>query len=159
MFFTLSVAPGSDRSLKNEIQYPYSSISKLLPYSSPQFFPANHSPPIQYTASSKAAALDPTAKALTTLGETLKADRKLTSIISAPTLTVGDKQQIVQELQKLSGDKGDVVKNFLQALAENNRLGLLEGITEKFATLMGAHRGEIELNITSAQVGHYTREM
>ncbi|KAH8424740.1 F1F0 ATP synthase subunit 5 [Aspergillus melleus] len=104
-----------------------------------------------YTASTKAAALDQTAKALTTLGETLKADRKLTGIISAPTLTVSDKQQIVQELQKISGDKGDVVKNFLEALAENNRLGLLEGITEKFATLMGAHRGEIELNITSAQ--------
>ncbi|RAK97231.1 F1F0 ATP synthase subunit 5 [Aspergillus ibericus CBS 121593] len=106
-----------------------------------------------YTASAKSANLDQTSKALASLGQTLKADRKLTTIISAPTLTASDKQQIVQELQKVAGgaDKGDILKNFLATLAENNRLGLLEGICEKFATLMGAHRGEIELNITSAQ--------
>ncbi|PWY89404.1 OSCP-domain-containing protein [Aspergillus sclerotioniger CBS 115572] len=105
-----------------------------------------------YTASAKSANLDQTSKALASLGQILKADRKLTGILSAPTLTVGDKQQIVQELQKVAGaDKGDILKNFLNTLAENNRLGLLEGICEKFATLMGAHRGEIELNITSAQ--------
>ncbi|PYH90782.1 OSCP-domain-containing protein [Aspergillus ellipticus CBS 707.79] len=105
-----------------------------------------------YTASAKSANLDQVAKGLTSLGQTLKADRKLISILSAPTLTVSDKQQIVQELQKIAGaDKGDILKNFLGTLAENNRLGLLEGVCEKFATLMGAHRGEIELNITSAQ--------
>ncbi|GAQ34668.1 ATP synthase F0 subcomplex subunit OSCP atp5 [Aspergillus tubingensis] len=105
-----------------------------------------------FTASAKSASLDQTSKALASLGQTLKADRKLTTIISAPTLTVADKQQIVQELQKVAGaDKGDILKNFLATLAENNRLGLLEGICDKFSTLMGAHRGEIELNITSAQ--------
>ncbi|KAE8374170.1 ATP synthase delta subunit-domain-containing protein [Aspergillus bertholletiae] len=104
-----------------------------------------------YTASAKSANLEQTSKALSALGEVLKADRKLTGLISAPTLTASDKSQIVQELQKLTGDKGDLFKNFLETLAENNRLGLLEGVCEKFATLMGAHRGEIELNITSAQ--------
>ena len=43
------------------------------------------------------------------------------------------------------------MKNFLQTLAENNRLGLLEGVCEKFGELMGAYRGEMELVITSAQ--------
>ncbi|GLA21219.1 ATP synthase F0 subcomplex subunit OSCP atp5 [Aspergillus niger] len=105
-----------------------------------------------YTASAKSANLDQTSKALASLGQTLKADRKLITILSAPTLTVADKQQIVQELQKVAGaDKGDILKNFLNTLAENNRLGLLEGICDKFSNLMGAHRGEIELNITSAQ--------
>ncbi|OJZ91892.1 hypothetical protein ASPFODRAFT_66404 [Aspergillus luchuensis CBS 106.47] len=105
-----------------------------------------------FTASAKSASLDQTSKALASLGQTLKADRKLTTILSAPILTVADKQQIVQELQKVAGaDKGDILKNFLATLAENNRLGLLEGICDKFSTLMGAHRGEIELNITSAQ--------
>ncbi|PWY71668.1 OSCP-domain-containing protein [Aspergillus heteromorphus CBS 117.55] len=105
-----------------------------------------------YTASAKSANLDQVSKALATLGQTFKADRKLLAILSAPTLTAADKQQIVQELQKVAGaDKGDILKNFLNTLAENNRLGLLEGVCEKFATLMGAHRGEIELNITSAQ--------
>ncbi|KAB8067618.1 ATP synthase delta subunit-domain-containing protein [Aspergillus leporis] len=104
-----------------------------------------------FTASAKSANLEQTAKALASLGETFKADRRLTGLISAPTLTGSDKSLIIQELQKVTGDKGDVIKNFLVTLAENNRLGLLEGICEKFATLMGAHRGEIELNITSAQ--------
>ena len=58
----------------------------------------------------------------------------------------------MQELLRLTGDKGEIVKNFLSTLAENNRLGALEGVCEKFNTLMGAHRGEVELNITSAQV-------
>ncbi|KAJ5081871.1 hypothetical protein NUU61_010135 [Penicillium alfredii] len=105
-----------------------------------------------YTASTKSAALDQTARSIATLGETIKADKKLTAILGAPTLTNADKQSIVQELQKVAGgDKADVLKNFLTTLAENNRLGTLAGVCEKFATLMGAHRGEIDLNITSAQ--------
>ena len=49
-------------------------------------------------------------------------------------------------------DKGDTVKNFLKTLADNNRLGILQGVCEKFTTLMGAARGEIDLTITSASV-------
>lgn len=84
----------------------------------------------------------------------MKKDAKLPVILSAPTLSRNDKAQIVSELQKLTGgsEKGDTVKNFLDTLAENNRLGLLEGVCGKFATLMGAHRGEMELIITSATV-------
>ncbi|KAJ6155336.1 ATP synthase subunit 5 [Penicillium chermesinum] len=105
-----------------------------------------------FTASAKSSALEQTAKAIAALGQTLKADKKLTTILDAPSLSNADKQQIIQELQKVAGaDKGDIIKNFLQTLAENNRLGALEGVTEKFATLMSAQRGEIELNITSAQ--------
>ncbi|KAL2785734.1 ATP synthase delta subunit-domain-containing protein [Aspergillus keveii] len=105
-----------------------------------------------YTASAKSSSLDATSKALINLGAALKADSKLTGILSTPTLTVSDKQAIVTELQKVAGaDKGDILKNFLATLAENNRLGLLGGVCEKFAALMSAHRGEIELIITSAQ--------
>lgn len=49
-------------------------------------------------------------------------------------------------------DKGDTVKNFLKTLADNNRLGILQGVCDKFATLMGAAKGEIDLTITSASV-------
>ncbi|KAJ5805277.1 ATP synthase oligomycin sensitivity conferral protein [Penicillium riverlandense] len=105
-----------------------------------------------YTASSKSSALDQTAKAISNLGETFKADRKLSTILGAPTLSNADKQQITQELLKVAGaDKSDILKNFFATLAENNRLGALEGVCEKFGTLMSAHRGEIELSITSAQ--------
>lgn len=106
-----------------------------------------------YTASAKTSALESTSKALNQLGEIFKKDQKLTAILNTPTLTVSDKQQIIQELEKVAGGSGknDIFRNFLNTLAENNRLGVLEGVCEKFATLMGAHRGEIELNITSAQ--------
>ncbi|KAL5340757.1 ATP synthase delta subunit-domain-containing protein [Aspergillus crustosus] len=105
-----------------------------------------------YTASAKSSSLDATFKGLNNLGATLKADTKLGGILSTPTLTVSDKQVIVSELQKVAGaDKSDILKNFLATLAENNRLGLLGDVVEKFGALMSAHRGEIELVITSAQ--------
>ncbi|EKG17927.1 ATPase F1 complex OSCP/delta subunit [Macrophomina phaseolina MS6] len=106
-----------------------------------------------YTAAAKTSALEPVSKALESLNNVFKKDAKLSEVIAAPTLTVTDKQQIVVELQKHLGnnDKDGIVKNFLETLAENNRLGLLQPVTEKFAQLMSAHRGEIELNVTSAQ--------
>jgi F-type H+-transporting ATPase subunit O len=78
----------------------------------------------------------------------------------APTLSSEDKSAIIAELQKHTGgvDKGDTVKNFLEALAENNRLGLLKGVCEKFGVLMGASRGEVELTVTSAAVGSLSRQ-
>lgn len=83
-----------------------------------------------------------------------KRDAKLASLLNAPSLSVTDKDQIIAELQKHIGgqDKDGIVKNFLQTLAQNNRLGVLEGVTEKFGTLMGAYRGEVELTVTSAAV-------
>ncbi|RAO66791.1 uncharacterized protein BHQ10_002803 [Talaromyces amestolkiae] len=105
-----------------------------------------------YTASAKTSSLDAIAKSLSQLGEVFKKDPKLTTILNAPTLSVSDKQQIIKELQTVAGgDKNEVLKNFLSTLAENNRLGLLEGVIEKFETLISAHKGEIELSITSAQ--------
>ena len=84
----------------------------------------------------------------------MKKDVNLPKILMAPTLSAGDKSQIIQELQRNMGpqDKGDTVKNFLKTLADNNRLGILEGVCEKFGELMGAARGEMDLVITSAQV-------
>ena len=65
-----------------------------------------------------------------------------------------DPSAIVAELQKSAGGAavGDTVKHFLAALAENNRLGLLEGVCAKFGELMSAARGEVEVTVTSAQV-------
>ena len=39
---------------------------------------------------------------------------------------------------------------FFATLADNNRLGVLEGVCEKFAVLMSAAKGEVEMTITSA---------
>lgn len=112
---------------------------------------------LQYTAAVKTATLDSTSKALATLSDVFRKDPKLPLILTAPTLSPGDKTQIVQELQRHmggGGDKGDTVKNFLRTLAENNRLGILEGVCEKFTVLMGAARGEVDLTVTSAAVSN-----
>jgi len=105
-----------------------------------------------YTAAVKSSTLDSTAKSLQALHEVYSKDAKLATIMLAPTLSSEDKSSIIAELQKHTGgaDKGDTVKNFLEALAENNRLGLLKGVCEKFGLLMGASRGEVELTVTSA---------
>ena len=86
------------------------------------------------------------------MSNTFKKDTRLQSILTAPTLSIDDKKQIVAEIQKSINvqDKSNTVQNFLGTLAENNRLGVLEGVCEKFATLMGAARGEVEMTITSA---------
>ncbi|RVX73743.1 hypothetical protein B0A52_02633 [Exophiala mesophila] len=105
-----------------------------------------------YTAAAKTNNLDPTAKAIASLSSILKSDPKLQTILAAPTLSDSDKSQIVAELEKHTGgaDKSGTVKNLLSALAENNRLSLLEGVAEKFGTLISAQKGELELTVTSA---------
>lgn len=50
-----------------------------------------------------------------------------------------------------SSKEGATVKNFLNTLADNNRLSILGGACEKFDELMSASRGEVELRITSAE--------
>ncbi|KAF9870154.1 hypothetical protein CkaCkLH20_12388 [Colletotrichum karsti] len=104
-----------------------------------------------YTAAVKTSSLDPTAKALSTLESLVSKDAKLSTILAAPTLSAEDKEAIVAELTKQAGASSqETVKNFLAALAENNRLGLLPGVCEKFAEIMSAARGEVELIVTSA---------
>ncbi|KAI1438638.1 ATP synthase delta subunit-domain-containing protein [Xylaria sp. CBS 124048] len=104
-----------------------------------------------YTAAVKTSTLEPTAKALNSLGDLYTKDAKLTAILATPTLSEGDKSAIVAELQKSIGGTNETVKNFLATLAENNRLGILKGVCDKFGELMRASRGEIEMVVKSAQ--------
>ncbi|KAG9756733.1 OSCP-domain-containing protein, partial [Aureobasidium melanogenum] len=105
-----------------------------------------------YTAAVKTESLDSTAKGLENLAATFKKDAALKTILEAPTLSNADKSQIIAEIQKSIGvqDKNNTIKNFLEALAENNRLNQLEGVAEKFGTLMSAARGEVEMTVVSA---------
>ncbi|KAH7475277.1 hypothetical protein FOMA001_g11764 [Fusarium oxysporum f. sp. matthiolae] len=95
--------------------------------------------------------LDLTAKAIVNLSSVFLKDTKLTKVLSTPRLTAEDKSAIVAELSKHTGTNVVTVKNLLQTLAENNRLGHLQGVCEKFGELMSAKRGDIEMTITSAE--------
>lgn len=112
----------------------------------------------QYTAAVKTQSLDSAAKALASLNAIIAKDPKLTTILSAPTLTQADKSQIIAELEKAAGvPSGDkTVKNLLKTLAENNRLSLLGGVCAKFGEIMSASRGEVEMVVTSATVGLFS---
>ena len=109
-----------------------------------------------YTAASKSSALDPTARSLMTLQSHFGRDPKLVSILTTPTLSTKDKEMLVGELIKLMGkdaeSKGSVVRNFLETLGENNRMGVLPAVCDSFSKLMAAGRGEIEVTVTSASV-------
>ena len=52
-------------------------------------------------------------------------------------------------------EKGETVKGFMKTLADNNRLALLQGVCEKFAVLMGAAKGELEMVVQSASVSSH----
>jgi F-type H+-transporting ATPase subunit O len=109
----------------------------------------------QFTAAVKSSTLDSTAKAMSALETVFTKDAKLTPILQAPTLSSSDKSAIIAELTKHLGpgaDKDKTLKFFFQTLAENNRLGLLEGISQKFSQLIAAHQGEVELLVVSAAV-------
>ncbi|KAK2071986.1 hypothetical protein P8C59_006367 [Phyllachora maydis] len=139
-------------------------IAQARTYATPATSNANVKPPVAvfgldgtyatalYTAAAKTSTLEPTARALAALHGLFERDAKLPGVLAAPTLSADDKGAIVAELLKHAGAApGDTVRNFLATLAANNRLALLGGVCAKFAELMRASRGEVEMTVTSAQ--------
>ena len=106
----------------------------------------------------KTSSLEPTAKAIASLGSLFENDPKLATILAAPSLSAADKSAVVAQLEKSAGATGEVVKNFMNTLAENNRLSLLAPVCSKFGELIAASRGEIEVVVTSAQVRFKARK-
>ncbi|QPC74771.1 hypothetical protein HYE68_005523 [Fusarium pseudograminearum] len=104
-----------------------------------------------YTAAVKTSSVDAAADAVIKLGALIEKDPKLVAVLRTPTLADADKKAIVDELVKQINTKDETVKNFLSTLAENNRLGLIPGVVDKFSTIISAARGEVELTVTSAQ--------
>jgi F-type H+-transporting ATPase subunit O len=103
-----------------------------------------------YTASAKTSSVDATDKTLQSLKALIAKDARLAQILASPTLNPNEKSVIISEVQKVIGSDKNI-QGLLQVLAENNRLGLIEPIIDQYATLIKAHKGEIEAIITSAQ--------
>ncbi|KAK9333735.1 OSCP/delta subunit of ATPase [Lipomyces starkeyi] len=144
---------------------PARAIFRALPVSGRTFMrtyatAASTAPPVQlfgvdgtyasalYTAAAKNSSLDATSKALTYLKTLLDKDPDVSGILSNPALSASDKKIVVETLSK--SVSVPTVANLLAVLAENNRLGLLSEVIEKFDTLMSAYKGEVEATITSA---------
>lgn len=103
-----------------------------------------------YTASAKASSIENTEKGLQSLQNVIKNDSKLLTVLANPSLSNDDKKIIVETLTKAASlDK--TVSNFLEVLAENNRLSILEEVIQKFGVLSKAYHGQVEATVTSAE--------
>jgi F-type H+-transporting ATPase subunit O len=62
---------------------------------------------------------------------------------------------VVQLLTQTGGGSAEAnkaVKNLLQVMSENGRLGHWDGVVNAFEKIMRAHKGEVDVIVTSAQV-------
>jgi ATP synthase delta (OSCP) subunit len=85
----------------------------------------------------------------------LDEDSKLQSIVVNPALSHNEKADVVQLLTQTGGggvEASKSVKNLLSVMSENGRLGQLDGVVAAFEKLMRAHKGEVDVVVTSAQV-------
>ena len=66
-----------------------------------------------------------------------------------------EKLDVVQFLTQTGGGSAEaskVVKNLLGVMSENGRLGHWDGVVGAFEKIMRAHKGEVDVIVTSAQV-------
>jgi len=94
-------------------------------------------------------------KALSSIRTRLDNDVKLAAAVVNPAVSHKEKQDIVQLLTtigRVSGDAQKAVKNLLEVMSENGRLGRWDGVVAAFEKIMRAHKGEVDVVVTSAQV-------
>jgi len=103
-----------------------------------------------YSAASKEKQLDNVEKDLKDISTLLKKKGKVTDYLISPSFKRTEKKELLSAtLAKTKASK--LTGNFLGLLAENGRLNKLEGIAGAFATIMSAHRGEVQCHVTTAK--------
>jgi len=103
-----------------------------------------------YSAASKEKQLDAVEKDLKEIGSLCKKKGKFLDFLLNPSLKRSEKKNLFTSA--LNGTKASkLTTNLLGLLAENGRLNKLNGISNSFATIMAAHRGEIECEVITAK--------
>lgn len=80
---------------------------------------------------------------------------KLQHLLANPALSQVQRREAVKALTEVGGGSADArkaVKNLLEIMTENGRLSHLAGVAGAFERIMRAHKGEIEVVVTSSQV-------
>jgi len=123
--------------------------------------PANNAAPIQlyglegryahavYAAASKKNQLDAVDKDFQGLLALFKSNKGLADILKNPLLSKEQRNNAVNELA-VNRKANALTVNTLSLLAENGRLGRLQGIAKAFGEIMSAHRGQVSATVTTA---------
>lgn len=103
-----------------------------------------------YTAAATDSSVDKVFALLGKVREVVDGDKQLAEFLTNPTLTRDDRSAVILALTLLLKlDK--TVGNFLNVLAENNRLTEFEGIYSQFLVLNDAYKGVVEAKVTLAK--------
>jgi len=109
-----------------------------------------------YSSSSQNnATLNDIEKSLSTIRQKVDSDVKLQHLLANPALSQVQRDEAVKALTEVGGGSADArkaVKNLLEIMTENGRLSHLAGVAGAFERIMRAHKGEIEVVVTSSQV-------
>jgi len=103
-----------------------------------------------YTAAAKKNQLSAVEKDFQNISDTFKQEKRLNDLLKNPLLTKEQRQNAVNELA-VKKNANQLTVNTLNLLADNGRLGRLQGVAKAFATIMSAHKGEIEAKVTTAK--------
>ena len=104
-----------------------------------------------YSAASKQNKLDAVEKDLRAISSQIDKDTKFRDFLLNPLININQKKQILSET--LTGKLGasEVTVNLVQAMAENNRLKLLQAVARTYVRVMETTRGELECTVITAK--------
>jgi len=103
-----------------------------------------------YSAAHKEKQLEAVEKDLKDIQGSIKKRGKLADYLGNPSLGRTEKKELLSTaLSKSKASK--LTANLLGLLAENGRLNKLDAIVTAYTTIMSAHRGEIECEVTTAK--------
>jgi F-type H+-transporting ATPase subunit O len=103
-----------------------------------------------YAAAIKKNQLDSVDKDFQNILNLFKQEKGLNELLKNPLLTKEQRKNAVNELA-VKKNANELTVNALSLMADNGRLGRLQGIAKALATIMRAHRGEVSARVTTAK--------
>lgn len=103
-----------------------------------------------YSAASKSKKLEAVEQDMGKISSLLKTDKRLGDFLGNPTYKKQAKQAAFAKLLT-SLKVSDLTQNMFGLLAENGRLSKTGAVMDSFATLMSAHRGEVQAEVVTAR--------
>ncbi|KAI8826373.1 OSCP/delta subunit of ATPase [Chytriomyces cf. hyalinus JEL632] len=103
-----------------------------------------------YSAAAKKNVLEAVESELNKIGGLVEKDVRVQTFMETPIIDRAAKKAGVASILS-SGRYSELTSNFFQVLAENGRLDQTRKVVSSFQQLMTAHRGEVQVTVTSAK--------